>query len=323
MFSSPELLSSSAYVPHSTGGLRDIFSEEYIDEEDFNAPPYWLFEDEILEDMRYIQDKCKEYRRVADKLLRIIDEQLIPSVEVKQTRKAIKEVLIGLYKTQKYLIACDEMCPLMIENWKMENRLREALNAVDQHKQALEEEGEEGYWAPLIRGELHAAETQRDRINTRITELKDEAGGRKLPSPSDIVKSYDNFYHLAIRLKRQIRKVKQQMELMARVEKLTLTYITLKDLDEKKDKCTICFDSFTAGVKVRSCGHCKQYFHEACFGTWLKTASNCPLCRQTPWARDIGIMTHLRNFFSDTIDYVCNYMWETVLPAWPEAAIPY
>jgi hypothetical protein len=58
--------------------------------------------------------------------------------------------------------------------------------------------------------------------------------------------------------------------------------IRIKENDEiiiNKECCNICFDDYITGQYKRilpSCNHC---FHKKCVDKWLKSKSNCPICR--------------------------------------------
>ena len=47
------------------------------------------------------------------------------------------------------------------------------------------------------------------------------------------------------------------------------------EIDEAKDFCPICYDSFNNPLKL-SCSH---IFCEGCISTWLDRETNCPMCR--------------------------------------------
>lgn len=48
--------------------------------------------------------------------------------------------------------------------------------------------------------------------------------------------------------------------------------------NEIDDDCSICFEEMKIG-KLEKCGTCCNHFHSECLVRWLKSKSNCPLCR--------------------------------------------
>ncbi|XP_019150875.1 PREDICTED: RING-H2 finger protein ATL66 [Ipomoea nil] len=44
-------------------------------------------------------------------------------------------------------------------------------------------------------------------------------------------------------------------------------------------ECCICLGIFQDGDKVKSLPQCRHCFHSECVDKWLRTQSNCPLCR--------------------------------------------
>jgi E3 ubiquitin-protein ligase BIG BROTHER and related proteins len=43
-------------------------------------------------------------------------------------------------------------------------------------------------------------------------------------------------------------------------------------------ECSICFDDFTHGKKVKALPECKHEYHEECIGKWLQDEKRCPVC---------------------------------------------
>lgn len=46
-------------------------------------------------------------------------------------------------------------------------------------------------------------------------------------------------------------------------------------------ECAVCLNEFNEGENLRLMPNCEHAFHIPCIDTWLKTHSNCPLCRST------------------------------------------
>lgn len=44
-------------------------------------------------------------------------------------------------------------------------------------------------------------------------------------------------------------------------------------------ECPVCLSAFADGEVVRQLGPCKHSFHASCIDMWLKSHSNCPICR--------------------------------------------
>ena len=50
---------------------------------------------------------------------------------------------------------------------------------------------------------------------------------------------------------------------------------------ENEDKeCIICMDAFLEGIQITSYPMCNHKYHQTCLMEWLKTKTNCPMCRR-------------------------------------------
>ena len=46
-----------------------------------------------------------------------------------------------------------------------------------------------------------------------------------------------------------------------------------------KECCNICCEDYIVGQYKRTLPSCNHVFHKKCVDKWLKTKSNCPICR--------------------------------------------
>ncbi|KAJ0087698.1 hypothetical protein Patl1_31929 [Pistacia atlantica] len=44
-------------------------------------------------------------------------------------------------------------------------------------------------------------------------------------------------------------------------------------------ECPVCLSVFTDGEEIKQLSACKHSFHASCIDMWLKSHSNCPICR--------------------------------------------
>jgi len=51
------------------------------------------------------------------------------------------------------------------------------------------------------------------------------------------------------------------------------------DLIINKECCNICCEDYITGQYKRTLPACKHIFHKKCVDKWLKSKSNCPICR--------------------------------------------
>ena len=51
------------------------------------------------------------------------------------------------------------------------------------------------------------------------------------------------------------------------------------DLIINKECCNICCEDYIVGQYKRTLPSCNHIFHKKCVDKWLKTKSNCPICR--------------------------------------------
>ncbi|KAJ3707023.1 hypothetical protein LUZ61_010728 [Rhynchospora tenuis] len=64
------------------------------------------------------------------------------------------------------------------------------------------------------------------------------------------------------------------------IKKITIWKYEKGGLDGKvSSDCSVCLSEFTEGEDVRLLPKCSHAFHVPCIDTWLKSHSNCPLCR--------------------------------------------
>ena len=70
-----------------------------------------------------------------------------------------------------------------------------------------------------------------------------------------------------------------------------------KEVDEEGKRCAICLDDFEAGQEVMLTP-CNHMFHEDCITPWMKSHSQCPVCRY-----EFGEQTreHASNFNNNNI----------------------
>jgi hypothetical protein len=50
-------------------------------------------------------------------------------------------------------------------------------------------------------------------------------------------------------------------------------------LINNNEHCNICYDNYSIGQFKRVLPECKHCFHKKCVDKWLKSKSNCPICR--------------------------------------------
>jgi hypothetical protein len=58
--------------------------------------------------------------------------------------------------------------------------------------------------------------------------------------------------------------------------------VRIKENDEiiiNKECCNICFEDYIIGQYKRTLPSCNHCFHKKCVDKWLKSKSNCPICR--------------------------------------------
>ncbi|CAF3643150.1 unnamed protein product [Rotaria sp. Silwood1] len=58
----------------------------------------------------------------------------------------------------------------------------------------------------------------------------------------------------------------------------TMTYKKPRKSKSTDDKCTICLSEYKTGETVKRL-RCKHIFHPECIDPWLKTSTQCPICR--------------------------------------------
>ncbi|XP_054781796.1 RING-H2 finger protein ATL33-like [Prosopis cineraria] len=60
-------------------------------------------------------------------------------------------------------------------------------------------------------------------------------------------------------------------------------------------ECPVCLSVFGEGEEVRQLSVCKHLFHASCIDMWLRTQSNCPICRATVAIRRPNTAAPARN----------------------------
>ncbi len=68
---------------------------------------------------------------------------------------------------------------------------------------------------------------------------------------------------------------KEINKILGKTEKIKETDILIKN----KECCNICFEEYSVKTYKRVLPNCKHYFHKTCIDKWLKSKSNCPICR--------------------------------------------
>ena len=68
---------------------------------------------------------------------------------------------------------------------------------------------------------------------------------------------------------------KQIDKILCKSEKIKKDDILINN----NEYCNICFENYNIGQYKRVLPECKHCFHKKCVDKWLKTKSNCPICR--------------------------------------------
>jgi hypothetical protein len=58
----------------------------------------------------------------------------------------------------------------------------------------------------------------------------------------------------------------------------TMTYRKTSKSKGTDDKCAVCLSEYKTGETVKRL-RCKHFFHPDCIDPWLKTSTQCPICR--------------------------------------------
>ena len=53
-----------------------------------------------------------------------------------------------------------------------------------------------------------------------------------------------------------------------------------KDTTNKEESCSICFDDFERGEKVKELQTCNHAYHSKCLNEWLSREKRCPVCNK-------------------------------------------
>jgi hypothetical protein len=68
---------------------------------------------------------------------------------------------------------------------------------------------------------------------------------------------------------------KEINNILGKSEKIKENDILIKN----KECCNICFEEYSIKTYKRILPDCKHCFHKKCIDKWLKSKSNCPVCR--------------------------------------------
>jgi hypothetical protein len=68
---------------------------------------------------------------------------------------------------------------------------------------------------------------------------------------------------------------KEINNILGKSEKIKENDILIKN----KEYCNICFEEYSIKTYKRVLPDCKHCFHKKCIDKWLKSKSNCPICR--------------------------------------------
>ena len=49
------------------------------------------------------------------------------------------------------------------------------------------------------------------------------------------------------------------------------------------DECSICFDKFSLGAKVKRLEKCDHEYHAECIDKWFFSERRCPVCNKEPF----------------------------------------
>ena len=52
------------------------------------------------------------------------------------------------------------------------------------------------------------------------------------------------------------------------------------DTAKSADQCTVCYDNFKYGEKVKELANCKHTYHSKCIDKWLQNEKRCPVCNK-------------------------------------------
>ncbi len=68
---------------------------------------------------------------------------------------------------------------------------------------------------------------------------------------------------------------KEINNILGKTQKIKKDDILIKN----KECCNICFEEYSINTFKRVLPDCKHCFHKKCIDKWLKSKSNCPICR--------------------------------------------
>ena len=71
------------------------------------------------------------------------------------------------------------------------------------------------------------------------------------------------------------KSCKEINKIIGKSEKIKENDILIKN----KECCNICFEEYSIKTYKRILPDCKHCFHKKCIDKWLKSKSNCPVCR--------------------------------------------
>jgi hypothetical protein len=75
------------------------------------------------------------------------------------------------------------------------------------------------------------------------------------------------------------------------ISKITLCKYKRGDALIHTTDCSVCLGEFRDGESLRLLPKCSHAFHQQCIDKWLKSHSNCPLCRSNITFASIGTVT--------------------------------
>mmetsp|Transcript_22425 Transcript_22425/g.34692 ORF Transcript_22425/g.34692 Transcript_22425/m.34692 type:complete len:92 (-) Transcript_22425:31-306(-) len=54
-----------------------------------------------------------------------------------------------------------------------------------------------------------------------------------------------------------------------------------KPSDTKESGCSICFDEFESGQRLKVVKKCEHEYHSVCLDEWLSKEKRCPMCNES------------------------------------------
>ncbi len=54
----------------------------------------------------------------------------------------------------------------------------------------------------------------------------------------------------------------------------------MRKTDSTEETCSICFENFEKGQKIRNLKRCHHGYHTKCIDQWLQNEKRCPVCNE-------------------------------------------